>query len=255
MSVVGRHPRRIAAEGLLACVLTAWVVKLVQVGRDVERAREFWTQPQGEPGGLLYVALGDSAAQGIGASRPDRGYVGVLAQWLREATGRPVQVVNLSESRARIDDVLARQVPRLDGLAPDLVTVAVGGNDVHRYDQGTFAEHAAALTAALPEGTVIADVPYFMHGRWQRDAEAAARTLAGSAREHGLVVAPLHETQRAEGWSAMFTQFAADWFHPNDRGHRVWARAFWQAMTVAGVVHRLSSGARGPTRRTLWHSG
>ena len=26
------------------------------------------------------------------------------------------------------------------------------------------------------------------------------------------------------------TDFAADWFHPNDRGHRVWADAFWEAM-------------------------
>jgi vancomycin resistance protein YoaR len=28
----------------------------------------------------------------------------------------------------------------------------------------------------------------------------------------------------------MATDFAADWFHPNDRGHRVWADAFWAAM-------------------------
>ena len=25
----------------------------------------------------------------------------------------------------------------------------------------------------------------------------------------------------------MLTQFAADWFHPNDRSHRVWADAVW----------------------------
>ena len=25
----------------------------------------------------------------------------------------------------------------------------------------------------------------------------------------------------------MLTDFAADWFHPNDRGSRVWADAFW----------------------------
>jgi len=28
----------------------------------------------------------------------------------------------------------------------------------------------------------------------------------------------------------MITDFAADWFHPRDRGHRVWAGAFWEAM-------------------------
>jgi lysophospholipase L1-like esterase len=25
----------------------------------------------------------------------------------------------------------------------------------------------------------------------------------------------------------MFTLYAADWFHPNDRGYQVWADAFW----------------------------
>jgi len=27
----------------------------------------------------------------------------------------------------------------------------------------------------------------------------------------------------------MVTDFAPDWFHPNDRGHAVWAEAFWAA--------------------------
>lgn len=31
---------------------------------------------------------------------------------------------------------------------------------------------------------------------------------------------------------AMLNQYAADWFHPNDRGHRVWADAFWQQMSA-----------------------
>ena len=35
----------------------------------------------------------------------------------------------------------------------------------------------------------------------------------------------------------LVTSFAADWFHPNDRGHRVWADAFWQeiAEDAAGL--------------------
>jgi len=28
----------------------------------------------------------------------------------------------------------------------------------------------------------------------------------------------------------MATDYAADWFHPDDDGHRVWADAFWQAL-------------------------
>lgn len=32
----------------------------------------------------------------------------------------------------------------------------------------------------------------------------------------------------------MFTDFAPDWFHPNNRGYRLWARAFWEAIEMSG---------------------
>jgi acyl-CoA thioesterase I len=239
VTLVRRHPVLAATSGVLAVLLVLWAVKLTQVLRSVEQSREFWAQPRGESGGLLYVALGDSAAQGIGASRPERGYVGLLAARLREATGEPVRVVNLSRAGARIDDVLDRQLPGLNGLQPDLVTVAIGGNDIRSYDAATFASRVDDLTAALPPGALVADAPYFMHGRWERDAEQAARTVADSARARGLVVVPLHEALRAEGWQAMLTQFSADWFHPNDRGHEVWADAFWDRIAEPTVAERL----------------
>ena len=217
-------------------VLTAvWAVKLIQVARSVNANAAYWSQPRGEPGGLLYVALGDSAAQGIGASEPDKGYVGLIAQRLRDGTGRAVQVVNLSTSGARIGDVLDTQLPALGSLrqTPDIVTVAIGGNDIRAYDRATFGAATDQLTAALPRGTYVADAPYFMHGRWQRDAAQAADLLRASAVEHGLRPVPLHDALKAQGWQAMLTQFAADWFHPNDRGHRVWADAFWSRISAA----------------------
>lgn len=239
MARIRSHPVLAGLLLVLLVLLTLWAIKLVQIARSVEQAREYWSQPRGEPDGLLYVALGDSAAQGIGASRPALGYVGLLADQLRDSTGEPVQTVNLSRSGARIDDVLQHQLPHLQRLQPDLVTVAIGGNDILGFDIETFTEQVDALTAALPPGTVIADVPYFMHGRWERDATQAARVLTQSARARDLTVVPLHEQLRAEGWQAMLTQFAADWFHPNDRGHRIWAQAFWSRISEPPVADRL----------------
>lgn len=217
-------------------VLTAvWAVKLAQLVRSVDANAAYWSQPRGGAGGLLYVALGDSAAQGIGASKPDQGYVGLIAQRLRDSTGRAVQVVNLSTSGARIGDVLDTQLAALDALpqTPDVVTVAVGGNDIQAYDRATFEAQTDQLTAALPPGTYVADAPYFMHGRRQRDAAQAADHLRTSAAERGLRPVPLHDALKAQGWRAMLTQYAADWFHPNDRGHRVWADAFWSRISAA----------------------
>jgi len=229
---IRRHPVLAAAVGVLLVAVAAWAVKLAGVVRSVDARAEYWSQPRGEPGGLLYVALGDSAAQGIGASTPDKGYVGLIAARLRTSTGQPVEVINLSRSGARIDDVLDRQLPALEALGrePDLLTVAIGGNDVRAYDRKTFAAEAERLAAALPPGAYLADAPYFMHGKWQRDAQLAAEILTDAATAHGLRPVALHEALRTQGWQAMLTQFAADWFHPNDRGHRVWADAFWSAV-------------------------
>ena len=221
-----------AALAVLLAVAAVWAVKLALIARSVGANADYWAQPRGEAGGLLYVALGDSAAQGIGASSPRHGYVALLADRLRETTGRPVQVVNLSKSGARMRDVLDTQLPALDaiGRTPDVVTVAIGGNDVRAYDRAAFASETDRLAAALPKGAYVADAPYFMHGRWERDAAQAARTLRRAAAANGLRPVALHAALTAQGRRAMLTQFAADWFHPNDRGHRVWADAFWREM-------------------------
>src|SRR5918912_210403 len=74
--------------------------------------------------GPLWVVLGDSTAQGIGAARYDQGYVGQL----RSRLGDEWRVLNWSRSGARTADVLETQLPRLEALdvAPALVTVAIG---------------------------------------------------------------------------------------------------------------------------------
>ncbi len=50
--------------------------------------------------GPLWVVLGDSTAQGLGAPSPDRGYVGQVLTELRERTHLPWRVLNLSVSGA-----------------------------------------------------------------------------------------------------------------------------------------------------------
>lgn len=139
--------------------------------------------------------------------------------------------MNLSVSGARVADVVEEQLPQLDGLAPDLVTVAIGGNDVRGYEPGGFATDVNRLVAGLPPGTFVADVPHFLHGRWGTNSTQAARVVREATTEAGLVVVPLNDRLRAEGLRAMLTQTSGDLFHPNDRGYEVWADAFWREMT------------------------
>jgi acyl-CoA thioesterase-1 len=206
-----------------------WGVQVWQLRRSVELHRRYWSVPQGPGGGLLYAALGDSTALGIGASAPERGYVALLAQRLAASTGRPVQVLNFSRSGARVEDVVTEQLPRLAGLSPDLVTVAVGANDIKRYNSVRFRADVDTLIAGLPPGTVVGNVPWFMHGGTGRRSAEAAAYVETRAKARGLPVAALHDTMRDRGWRSMLTDFAPDLFHPNNRGYRLWADAFWAA--------------------------
>lgn len=249
--------RRLTVVGtaVAGALLVTWSVQLWELARQVEGYAAYWSVPRGEPGGLLLVALGDSAAQGIGASSPRHGYVSLLADRLRSETGRPVEVVNLSRSGATTRQVLAEQVPALEALGrtPDLVTVGVGGNDVAwAYDAAALADDVRDLLDALPAArTVVADVPWFMHGRWERDAADAGELLRAEAEERGFALAPLHRMLEARGWRSMVTDYAADWFHPGDRGHRVWAEAFWRGACDGP----LATGTLGPVPATCGRTG
>jgi len=67
-----------------------------------------------------------------------------------------------------------------------------------------------------------------MHGDWEERAVQASGFITAGARARHLGVVGLHDALRDRGARVVLTDFAADWFfHPSDRGHRVWADAFW----------------------------
>ena len=187
-------------------------------------------RPRQGAGELLYVAIGDSAAQGIGASAPGRGYVGIVADHIRLATGRTVRVVNLSVSGATVALAVRDQLPRLRKLKPDVVTVAIGANDIAMWDAAVFEAGIREMFAALPPHALVADLPCFHFPHNERKVAEANRIVREVAAEHGLTVVPLHATTQRQGLRSIATQFANDMFHPNDRGYRVWAQAFLPAL-------------------------
>jgi acyl-CoA thioesterase-1 len=230
---VNRLP--IVAIGIAATGIATWAT-LIERRRRAGGARlastlhlnaRWWNEQHGEAGDLLYVAIGDSAAQGIGASRPGRGYVGMIATHLGERTGGTVRVVNLSVSGARLRDAIATQLPALAGLDPDILTVAIGANDMADFDPERFERELTIIFDALPSHAIVSEVPAFYVGAAERRARAANAIVHRLADARGLEVAPLHRMTRSQtGARYALNQVAADFFHPNDRGYRVWASAF-----------------------------
>jgi lysophospholipase L1-like esterase len=172
----------------------------------------------------VWLVLGDSTAQGIGASAFDRGWVGQLDERL-SAEGYEWRLVNLSQSGGRVRDVLSTQLPlarRLD-LDPVLVTVAVGANDIRASRRAGLTMGLERLTAALPAETVIGTIP----GRPQTVRPFNEQILEWAAR---------NDLRVAETGGAITPPFrgklAPDWFHPNDVGYGLWAEAFAHALDL-----------------------
>jgi lysophospholipase L1-like esterase len=143
-----------------------------------------------------------------------------------------VRVANLSVSGATVALAVADQLPHFTSLQPDIVTVSIGANDIAAFDPERFRSGLRAVFAAVPDHSIVADLPYFFLPWNERLVAEGNRILREEASVRGLSVAPLHDTMRREGLRGIFTQFAEDLFHPNDHGYRVWASAFLPAVTA-----------------------
>lgn len=194
---------------------------------SIEDHASYWDRQATRSGDLCYVALGDSLAQGYGASAPQRGYVGELAALVRQRTQRAVRVVNLGVCGATVRDLVRQQLPVLAELAPELVTVCIGANDAGHTSTTAFRADFARVCAALPAGSFVADVPDFQggHGSDQaRELAALCRTVVGTT--PGLVPVAIE----AATTGMAITEFGTGFAHPDDEGYQRYTRAFWSAM-------------------------
>ena len=193
--------------------------------------RQYWEESNErarQAGGPLWVAVGDSTAQGIGASAPDRGYVGQLLVRLRDEERRPWRVVNLSATGARVADVVREQVSRINEVGePELITCAAGANDVIRLGFRRVAEALRELIRALPPNAVLATIPQGL--------------LPGRTRELNQIIradAPAAGLRIADAWAHTGPpwqgKYAADDFHPNDTGYGEWCASFAEAISLDG---------------------
>jgi lysophospholipase L1-like esterase len=215
---------------------------------------------------VLYVALGDSTVAGVGATAASQTYVGQLHRRLRTVYPR-ASVVNLGVAGATSADVLARQLPEASRLAPQLVTLSIGPNDitsgvsVERYDRNVEGILAALgrETAAVVIVNLLPDLaitPRFRKSEHEAEVGALTvrfnRALRAVARRHAAEVVDLYGPSRREV-PADPGLLAADGYHPSDTGYARWAALMWR-----GIERRLPDprpSAAPPPRRAAAASG
>lgn len=213
-----------------------------------QRARQRFSRTLARP--LVYVALGASDAAGMGASSPANGYVPLLGERLKAhyRPDRRVAVHNLGVSGYTIVDIARDELPRVAPLAPDVVTLWTGGNDVLQSvpaDEfranlalilGTLQRTGAAVfVGSVPDLSVVPLVrsfpAWFMPlGNPVDFARRHSEELADVA----LRLVPAYDAQLVRlPMGEILTNpalVALDGFHPSDLGHARLAAAWWEEM-------------------------
>ncbi|GAB2667517.1 SGNH/GDSL hydrolase family protein [Kribbella swartbergensis] len=200
-----------------------WVDGVAYVDVQARTYADFWTRQNEEAlaaEGPLWVVLGDSTAQGLGASSPLHGYVGQVLNALRR-TGRPWRVVNLSRSGAQTRHVLEDQLPLAERLDADLVTCGIGNNDILATPPKRFRGQLRELIGRLPATSVVMDltVPdrfWTVGGVCSPYVAGLNRFISTTATARGLPVAEVSRHARPP-WRGLL---APDSFHPNNLGYR-----------------------------------
>lgn len=228
-----------------SALLVAAVLVAACGGGHGERAR---TLPRDHRAAVLYVALGDSTVEGIGASSPSANYVSRLHARLR-AVYPQAGVVNLGVGGATSADVIDDQLERALLLRPHLVTLSIGPNDItgrvplEDYERNVdrIFRRLTEETRAVVVANLLPDLAVTPRFRGQQAAPVVGpltvrfnEALARVARPHGVEVVDLYAPSRAE-IPRRPELVAADGYHPSDLGYARWAELLW-----TGVERRIA---------------
>ncbi|NYE71974.1 SGNH/GDSL hydrolase family protein [Microlunatus parietis] len=189
-----------------------------------------------------YVAIGDSATEGL--EDPDgnggyRGWADRLAQHIADGQDEPLDYANLAVRGLRLDEIRNTQFDDALAMKPDLMTIFGGVNDVLSfgcdYDQlaATFAEmyseargnDITVLTFTMPDPTAIN--PF---GRRLRDRMFRLNDLVrAEAARYGVIVLDLQAYPMA-GDPRLWYE---DKLHGNPLGHERVARGLAWRLGIA----------------------
>lgn len=183
----------------------------------------------------MYVALGDSFTAGLEPGQP---------RWPDElARQLGGHYVNLASVGATSEQVEREQLERALELAPDVVTIVCGANDVlfsTRPDPDAYAARlsrmfvrlkrelpdVAVVTATYPDISRFADLRPRTRARVESGMRRFNEAVRSVARRHDVVLMDSSSHPAA----ADRTTFAADGFHPSPEGHRRAAAEFLRAL-------------------------
>ena len=184
---------------------------------------------------LRYVALGDSYTIGTSVQAAES-WPTQLAAKLSGPPARIELVANLGVNGYTSGDVVARELPRLDGLAPDFATLLIGVNDVvqgvpeatYRRNLGLIFDALLArlpasrlLVVTTPDYTVTPSGADYGDPATQRAAiEKNNSIITEVAAAHGIAVVDIFDISERAATDRSLV--AKDGLHPSGEQYRQW---------------------------------
>lgn len=206
------------------------------------------------------AVLGDSSITGPGLEHRSHSWIAQIADRLPWS----VQLTSHAKGGSRVRDVLTRQAPAAVVEQPDLFVVAVGANDVihltsaRQYGQDLakvlhlLSGVAPVVTLGIGDLSVIPRIPWSLRAALARRCVAVDRVHATVTRRIADVVrVPVAALSDPHFRAAGRDIFVEDLFHPNRRGHALWADLFgpYVSDALAPRVLTAQSSASSSTAR------
>jgi lysophospholipase L1-like esterase len=233
---------RSALRGILATAATIAAILAAEVAAAVLRPVPH--QPEFDASGTVgtgavrhrWLVLGDSSITAPGVAGPGDIWVRRVAT-ARSGSGS-IEITSLAVGGSCARHVRDEQIPRIPGdVTYDVVFVSVGANDVlkgeplwrHRRAledivsrltdrHGLIVLSGVGDLATIPRLTWPLDrIVGARAGRFDAEAQAIAERWGAAKVDHWATTAPAFRSDP--------TVFSADFFHPNARGHEIWANA------------------------------
>jgi lysophospholipase L1-like esterase len=202
------------------------------------------------PSRLRYVALGDSYTIGTGTPSADERWPDQLVRRLGPKPPTLELVANIGVNGFTSRDVIDVELPRLDPLRPEFVSLLVGVNDVVQDEpEQTFRANAATILDELlgrlsPDRIVVVAIPDYtvtQQGSAYGDPSAKSAAirsfndvLRGLATARAVAYVDIHDLSVRAADDP--TLVAGDGLHPSGVQYALWVDR------IAPVVERLIRG-------------
>jgi lysophospholipase L1-like esterase len=198
---------------------------------------------------LRYVALGDSYTIGTSVDRHDR-WPDRLVAALGPAEPALDLVANLGVDGYTTDDLIRHELPALDRLRPEFISVLIGVNDVVRdrplpviaLNVETILDDLAQrvgprriVTVAVPDYTVTPAGPDYGEPRRRHDGIVAVNTaMAEASADRGVAFVDTFDLSLRAADDR--TLVSGDGLHPSGAQYGLWVERI--APVVAGLIGR-----------------